>query len=318
MKMRVLIIGAGALGIAVGASLRKQGLYVDFYAREKTKQAINENGIKRTGLFEEISIPAGEVTAYGDYGDLPEQAYDYILITTKTTANMEVSDCLKRSRGCMKDTCRIIFMQNGFHYDRPFLRYFDRRMIYHSRVITGFKRNEPNVSTVTVHQAPILLGTLYENPLEDVQCIAEAINAAGLPAQVTADVEKALWAKLIYNTTLNPLGAILGLSYGELSDSEYARSIMDTLIEECFEIMKKSGYSTYWDSAEAYRQVLYGELIPDTAEHRSSTLQDIERKQKTEIDTLTGSLLALASENDIDAPVQTMIYWMVKALEEKF
>lgn len=316
--MRVLIIGAGALGIAIGASLKKSGFNVDFLAREETGQAIRDFGIRREGLFEEIIIPKGGVYAYSAYEELPDAAYDFIIISVKTTANAEVSDMLNQYRNCMKNDCKIIFMQNGFYYEQPFLKYFDRSIIYHSRVITGFKRSERNVSTITVHQAPVLIGTLYGNPLEPVRCIAEAIREAGLPSEITEDVEKALWAKLIYNTTLNPLGAILGLSYGELLESEYARSIMDVLIEECFEIMNRAGYSTYWQTPEEYRKVLYEELIPDTAGHRSSTLQDIERKQKTEIDTLTGSLLVLASEYETDAPVQTMVYWMVKALEEKF
>lgn len=316
--MRTLIIGAGALGVAIGASLKHSGFGVDFFAREATKRTIDTYGICRKGIFQDIYIGAGEVGTYSSYEELPRDAYDYVIISTKTVANAEVSEALNANRDCMKDDCKIVFMQNGMGYEEPFLEYFDEEMIYHSRVITGFKKPWANESEITAHQAPILIGSIYGYDFDAVQPLVDAINESGIPAQAENDLSQALWAKLIYNTTLNPLGAILGMSYGELADSDYAHSIMDILIEESFDIMHTSGGSTYWEDADAYREALFGEMIPVTYEHRSSTLQDIEKKQKTEIDTLTGSLLNLASQCNVAAPMHSMVYSLVKALEEKF
>ncbi len=316
--MNVLIIGAGALGIGVGASLVDSGCQVDFFAKGETKAAIEKNGIARKGMFKDITIPAGVVGVYDDYASLPEAKYDYVIISTKTTANEEVSEKLEEYQGCMKDSCNIVFMQNGMGYEASFAEKFPQEMLYHCRVITGFKKELPNESTITAHQAPILLGSIYGYDEEEVSDLAELINQSGMPAQTDENLSMALWAKFIYNTTLNPLGAILGKSYGELADSEYAHAIMDILIEETFEVLRASGSVTYWSTAEEYRKVLFEELIPVTYEHRSSTLQDIEKKQKTEIDTLTGSLLGLASACNVSAPVHSMIYWLIKAMEENF
>ncbi|MBE5946622.1 MAG: 2-dehydropantoate 2-reductase [Lachnospiraceae bacterium] len=316
--MNILIIGAGALGIGVGASLVDSGCQVDFIARGETKDAIKSNGIARKGMFKDIIVPAGKVGVYDDYASLPENCYDYVLITTKTTANEEVSECLLDYSECMKDNCNIVFMQNGMGYEASFAEKFPQEMLYHSRVITGFKKELPNESTITAHQAPILLGSIYGYDEEEIKDLADAINNSGMPAQLEEELSKALWAKFIYNTTLNPLGAILGKSYGELADSDYAHPIMDILIEETFEILNASGSVTYWSSADEYRKVLFEELIPVTYEHRSSTLQDIEKKQRTEIDTLTGSLLNLASRCNVSAPVHSMVYWLIKAMEENF
>ncbi len=318
--MRVLIIGAGALGIGIGASLKKGGVDVDFLARGLTKAAIDDGGISRKGRFKSIEIPAGEVGTYEIYARLPEKAYDYVIISTKTNANENVALMISQNRTCMKDGGKIVFMQNGYGYEEPFLQYFDKSELYHSRVITGFRKENANESVITVHQAPILIGSLFGYNEAEVTMLAEAINRSGLETQAVTSEEicKALWAKLIYNTTLNPLGAILNMSYGELADSDYAHSIMDILIEETFEIMNAAGGSTYWENAEAYRTALYEDMIPKTYNHRSSTLQDIEKKQKTEIDTLTGSLLNIASQYNLNVPVHTMIYALVKAMEDKF
>lgn len=316
--MKALIIGAGALGIGIGASLADSGFDVDFIARGNTKKAIDENGISRKGWFRDIVIPAGQVGTYDDYGDLPENTYDYIIIATKTLANSEVAVQLDNNSICMKEGCKVVFMQNGMGYEAPFMDFLDKSEVYHSRVITGFMKPQPNESVITAHQNPVLIGSIFGCDNKPVEALAEAISRSGIPAAADEAIMEALWAKLIYNTTLNPLGAILGMSYGELADSEYAHSIMDILIEETYQILEGVGGKTYWDDADSYRKALFEEMIPVTYEHRSSTLQDIEKKQKTEIETLTGALLAMASECNIAAPVHTMIYTLVKAMEEKF
>lgn len=318
--MKVLVIGAGALGIGIGTSIRSSGVSVDFFARGETKNAIDRDGVSRQGWFDDIRIPAKDVETYDSYEKLPKQSYDYVIIATKTTANEEVALRLSRNRDCMATGGKIVFMQNGFGYEEPFLRYFEQDILYHSRVITGFKKTAPNCSKITAHQAPVLIGSLYGSDAVAVEPIAKAINESGIPAEIVddTDLNKALWAKLIYNTTLNPLGAILGMSYGELSDSEYAHSMMDILIEETFEIMHAAGGRTFWKTADDYRRALFEQMIPVTYGHRSSTLQDIERKQKTEIDTLTGSLINMASRYNVSAPMHTVMYSLVKALEEKF
>ncbi|ORY21499.1 hypothetical protein LY90DRAFT_707447, partial [Neocallimastix californiae] len=55
---------------------------------------------------------------------------------------------------------------------------------------------------------------------------------------------------------------------------------------EIFNVMKAANYKTNWETPEEYQKIFYSKLIPDTYNHRSSTLQDIKKKQKTEIDTL--------------------------------
>ncbi len=316
--MRVLIIGAGAVGVAIGASLRCSGAEVDFIARGKTKLAIESGGISRHGIFTNIDILRGQVGLYDDYEALPQDVYDYVIIATKTTANCEVAEALNSVSDCMKDSGVIVFMQNGMGYETPFLEYFSEEEIYHSRIITGFVKEEPNKTNITAHQAPIYIGSIYGCDNGIVTPLANAIDKSGLPAKVDGDISQELWAKFIYNTTLNPLSAILDMSYGELAESDYAHSILDILIEETFAVIKASGSKTYWEDADEYRDTLFDELIPVTGEHRSSTLQDIKNKQKTEIDTLTGSLLAVASQCNVAVPVHSMMYSLVKAMEEKF
>lgn len=316
--MKVLIIGAGAIGIAIGASLESQGVEVDFLARGATLDAIRREGVGRTGLFGDYSCPAEKVGAYGIYEELPEQAYDYVIISAKTMANTEISNALWNARQCMKASGRLVIMQNGWGNDVPYLEHFPKELVYNARVITGFQRTAPNISDITVHTAPILLGSLHGCDNQCMVPLQQALLASGIPTEVTDEVGKFLWAKMLYNTTLNPLGAILGVNYGRLMESESSKAIMDLLIEETFAVIKAAGYVTCWDDAEEYKEVFYGKLIPDTYNHRASTLQDIEKKQKTEIDTLNGCIVKLAKEHHIAVPAHEMIVRLIHSIEDNF
>lgn len=316
--MRVLIIGAGAVGVGIGASLADSGVTVDFIARGETKRVIDKEGISRIGMFKNITIPAGKVGTYPRLEDAPKDAYDYVVIATKTISNTRTSMNLAKNVSCIRENGCVVFMQNGMNYEEPYREYFDENMLYNSRVITGFVKTAENVSKITGHSEPILFGSIFGYDNGVVAPLAEAINKSGLPAEASDNVLKAMWEKLIYNTTLNPLGAILKKNYGELAESEYARSIMEILIEETYTLIKVAGVELDWPDADSYRHALFTEIIPDTCEHTSSILKDIEAGRRTEIDTLTGVLLYYASHCNISAPVHSMVYSLIKAMEEDF
>lgn len=314
--MKVLIYGAGAIGIALGTFLQEGNVEVDFLARKETGEEIKKNGIKRDGIFGEYFVPSNGVKVYTNCNEIQEKAYDYILVTVKTTANVEVSRELNKQSQILKETGKIIIMQNGWGNDKEYLKYFSRNKIYSARIITGFERKTRNSSTITVHDAPIIIGSLYNEDIKAVEPLAEVLNNMGMPSKASNEVGKALWAKMLYNCTLNPLGAIMKVNYGKLSECIYTRKIMDKLIEETFDTMINSGFSTYYSSSNEYKKDFYSKLIPNTYDHRASTLQDMEKGIKTEIDSLTGMVIRLANENNVKVPYSEFIYNTIRGLEE--
>lgn len=316
--MDILIVGAGAIGIAVGTTLVQSGQQVTFLARGETARAIASGGIRRTGLFGDVAFPASSVTVAEDYDALPPDGFDFILISVKTLANEAVSDALAAHRSIMRPQCRLVLLQNGWGNDQAYLRHFSKEQICSGRVITGFQRTAPNVSNITVHTAETQLGSLYGLDVSPLAPLAKAINDGGLPCETTDDIVAALWAKMLYNCTLNPLGAVLGVPYGGLAKSPCGLAIMEDIIEEIYAVMDAAGYRTFWPTPEEYKKVFFGKLLPDTAGHNSSTLQDIRAKHPTEIDTLTGRVLELAAAHGVAAPVNTMLYRQIKTMEANY
>lgn len=314
--MKILVIGAGGVGIGIAASVASQGADVSIYARAKTAKAIRQNGIKRTGLFTHYEIK--DIPVYEDYLNIPKNTFDYIFITSKTTANEEIAENLNNHRDILTDSTKIIIFQNGFGNDEHYLKYFTNKQVYCARVITGFKRPERHISEVTVYTEPILLGSLQNESPKHLQEIADLITSSGIKCEVSDEVDKYLWAKMIYNCTLNPLGAILDVTYGQLTENPFTLEMMNKIIDEIFEVIKASPYETLWKTPDEYKDLFYSKLVPDTYNHYSSTHQDIKRKIPTEIDSLNGKVIQLGEEYKVKVETNKFIYNLIKAIESTF
>ena len=316
--MNILIIGSGAVGIGIGTSLLSQDVNVSFLARKETAAKMKESGIKRTGLFTNYSFNPDEFSVFESYEEIPKDTFDYVCITSKTTANDDISKRLNDARDILKENFKILIIQNGFGNDEPFLRYFKTDEVFCARIITGFTRPEKNISEITVYTEPMLLGSLQGEDISHLQTIADKITASGINCELSYEVDKYLWAKMLYNCSLNPLGAILDVTYGKLTENEYTKEIMDKIIDEIFEVIDASPYETLWKTADEYREIFYTKLVPDTYNHYSSTHQDIKRKIKTEIDTLNGKVIELGENYGVDVSTNNLIYKLIKAIESDF
>ncbi|WP_405277173.1 ketopantoate reductase family protein [Methanobrevibacter sp.] len=316
--MNILVIGSGAVGIGLAASMLSQGADISIFARDKTAKAIKENGIKRCGLFTHYEFTSDEVNVYETYEEIPKETIEYVFITSKTTANDDISKKLNTHRDILKEDFKIIIFQNGFGNDAAYLRFFDKTQVFSARVITGFTRPERHISEVTVYTEPLLIGSLQKQDPSELQPIADMITSSGIQCKLTGEVDKYLWAKMLYNCALNPLGAILDVNYGKLTENEYSKEIMDSIIDEIFDVIKASGYETLWENSQEYKDIFYSKLVPDTYNHYSSTHQDIKRKIKTEIDSLTGKVIELGEANNVDVGTNKIIYNLIKSIESDF
>ena len=112
-----------------------------------------------------------------------------------------------------------------------------------------------------------------------------------------------------------PFGAILDVPYGRLAEAESSRRIMNAVIDEVYGVMQAAGHATHWADPTAFKRVFYERLVPDTAEHLASTLQDIRARKRTEIDALNGAVLDLAGQHGLSVPFNEAIWNLVKFIE---
>jgi len=191
----------------------------------------------------------------------------------------------------------------------------DRRVLG-GRVIFGAELLAAGRVRVTVEAAPVLIGSPDPGDAERVAAAARwagALARAGVPARSTPAIVAELWAKVLYNAALNPMGALLGVPYGHLPADRDARAVMDAVLDETFAVARTAGVGLPWADADAYRRRFYGELVPSTAGHRSSMLQDLERGRPTEIDAINGYVLQEGRRLGVATPVNDTLARVIRA-----
>ena len=309
MALRVLVAGAGAVGSVLGGLLAAAGHRVSLLGREPHMAAIATDGLRIEGLFGEHRI--GRLRTASRAGDL-EPPFDAVLLTVKsydTPAMLAATADLVVSEGC------VIALQNGLGNVEQVVGAVGPARALGGRVIFGAVVPRPGRARVTVIADPIAIGAgVPGTPAAEAmaRAWADRFAAAGIPTAYTAELHAHLWTKVFYNAALNPLGALLGQPYGALAADADARAIMDDVFDEGFAVAGARGVVPLVPSAAAYRELFYGRLVPSTADHRSSMLQDLERGRRTEIDAINGCIWRYGRDAGIPTPVNATLTRLVR------
>lgn len=313
--MRLLIYGAGAMGQALGGVLAADGHRVELVLRERFCRVIATSGLRVSGIFGEYRVRPEQLGLLTEMVDTDGSGYDAILLTTKSYDTATSVEAIAGLRSCR---CPVVSLQNGCGNLEQLEARFGRERSFAGRVITGFEIEEPGWVRITVTADAIHLGGSIPGTTDRrVEELAKAVAVAGIPCVAVADIRQSLHAKLLYNCALNPLGAVLGVRYGDLADSHDSRRIMDRVIEETFAVIRALGGNLPWVDAAAYQHVFYGCLVAATADHRSSMLQDIEQGKPTEVEAMVGYVSARGRAVGVATPCCDLLTSMVHFKEGK-
>lgn len=315
--MKVLLIGCGAVGLGIASALCGGGVRPSLVARGETKKAIMENGIRRTGK-------CGEACFGAEYLRLPEspagagEAFDFICVCVKTTANGDVAASLGALPHILAPGGKLVLFQNGLGNEEAFLPYFSADQIALVSITVGFVRPERNTSEVTAVSAPMQIGALTGGPAPCLGTLAAAIDAGGIGCRVSDSIGRALWSKMLYNCTLNALGALLDTDVGGLARSPDAVAVMKDAIGELFAVMKAGGFSSDWPDETSFEADFFGRALPGSAAHRVSTLQDVERRIPTEIDSINGAVVRYGEKLSVPVTCNRLLLRLIHAKESLY
>ena len=313
--MNILLYGAGAVGLSLASCLLKNGENVDLIGREDTVSALKQNGLHRTGLFGDFTAAPDSFGAFSSLKELPETEYDFILVCTKSFDTRHAADQIAAVPFLNK--APVVLCQNGWGNAEIFAETFSRDRIKSGRVITGFRRPHKHQVDITVHADAIHLGSLFGHGVSGLEPLSAAIDAGGIPCEVTPTISKDLWAKMLYNCMLNGLSTVFDVHYGLLGESAHTRELMKNIAHEVYAVMNAAGYSTHWERAENYIEIFYKFQLPPTYNHEPSMLQDVRSGKRTEIDALNGAVVALGQQHGIATPTNTVVTHMIQFMESR-
>lgn len=311
--MRILVVGAGAIGSVLGGFLAKAGHSVTLFGRPWHLDAIRRHGLAITGLWGEHKITKLTCATCPEEVK-PTKDFDWIFICVKSHQTPAAAALLKPWIGPSTLVCAF---QNGVGNEKILRSAVPVERLALARIIFGVELS-PGSARVTVCADETLIGVpSMGGPKEEVVKLAAAIDEAGIPARATATILSALWTKVLYNCALNGLSTLFEVPYGRLPEYPVARRLMQAVVEEVYAVAEAQGRVLEPADAKTYLEMLFGRLIPDTAAHRPSMLQDIRRGRPTEIDAMNGAIGRMGKELGKSVPANTLITRLVH-LKEKF
>ena len=310
--MRILVVGAGAIGSVFGGLLAESGHTVTLVGRAAHMAAIQRDGLLIDGIWGHHRI-TGLATETRIESAATGGPFDVVLLAVKS---YDTEPVMQRLQVSMPRLPVIVSLQNGLGNLETIARYAGAARTIGRRVIFGVEYRAPGQVTVTVcaDNSKIGLAAGGTPPAIAVD-LARACTRAGVATDAVDDIRPYVYAKMLYNSVLNPLATILEVRYGILLESQDSVDIMRRCIDELYAVLETIGVRVAWPTPAAYAQVLFDELIPATALHHPSMLQDIRQGKRTEIDALNGAMVRTGSTHGIPMPVNTTLCRLITAKE---
>lgn len=188
--------------------------------------------------------------------------------------------------------------------------------IYASAMMIGFERQGLSHVAITAVASPLLTGAL----LGDAQIPLEAFVAASkdgiVPFEVDPNIHDRIYSKLLFNTCMNPTGALANMTYGALVQNPHTLALIKALADETLAVFAaESGFAPFADGESYARDNLVPRVLAHGSGHRSSMVQDMEAGRHTEIDTLNAAVARLGVQHGVATHTHDAIIALIKARE---
>lgn len=306
--MRILVLGAGALGGLFGARLREGGEDVTLLeANVARAKLLSEEGLFLSEAEKgERHVRLKIVTSVEGL-----EPFDVVFVAVKS---YQTEDAVRGVLSAIGPKTWILSTQNGIgNVDRI------RRVVDTTRILTGItfhsiQHTGPNRMRYRTGVKPIQLAPFDGRITDEVRRIGEVFSACGLANEVVPSVDAIVWQKLVHNAVVNPVSALTGMSCSELLDDADMQAFMRALCLEIAGVMRARG-TPLEDEEDPYRPIVRSQKA--LAKNRPSMWQDLVRGFRTEIDAMNGGIVAEAERLGIAAPLNWAIVQMVHSRERE-
>jgi 2-dehydropantoate 2-reductase len=292
----VVVLGGGAIGSVIAAALaQKPGLEPLLVGRAAHVQAINEHGLAADGMFEApVRLAASEAI------DFPLD--DALLAVTVKAVDLEAT--LRGLAPWLRPTTSLLLLQNGHGIRELALRALRGTPMDPERVFIGIVAM--GATFVGPGRVRCFSGNIRFEPAFAATPFFELFGGLRIKTEVSRDIERDLWTKLLVNTVINPLSLLLQGLNRQVAEGRFDH-LKGPIIEEGVRVAAAEGVQVAVDTAFVNRFI--------TSDNITSMLQDYRRGRRTEIDFLNGAIVALGRKHAIPTPVNAFVTELVRALE---
>lgn len=303
--MKIAILGAGALGCAIGAALAQGGAQVTLLNRRADHvDAINTHGLQLRDQRGERTVRIRAATTAHQVGPV-----DLIIVLVKS---FHTEEAIAQADPMLAAHTAVLSLQNGLGHEDILARYVGRERVLAGKTYVGGVLLAPGRIISGVKGKETIIGELDGSLTERVERIAEAFRQADMMIRVSDNILGTLWDKLLINVATGALSAITRLPYGPM----YARADLQqtavAAVREAMEVARASGVRlSITDPMQAWVKASAG--LPD--DFKASMLQSLEKGSVTEVDFVNGAVVAQAAKFGIPTPVNSTLIACLKGIE---
>lgn len=302
--MRIAVIGAGAMGSIYGGHL---SLHHDVYLID-TNQAIVDH-INREGL--KVQEDGTDVIYHPNAVTSTEgvEPVDLVILFVKALFSRAA---LNSNKGIIGENTYLMTLQNGSGHEDILSEF-----VPEDRIVIG--TTEDNGAVLAPGHVRrggsgnTNIGMLTEDTHGFLPKLKEALDSCGFCGNIHENIQQLIWNKLFTNVSLSALTGVLQVPMGFIAGNEHAWVLAQRLIHEAVEVAHGLGLEA--DEAEITEKVKNTSL--GSPEGITSICADLRDGRKTEVNTISGSVVRASKKCGVPAPTHEVIVELVHALEEK-
>lgn len=303
--MRVLVVGAGAVGGYFGGRLVEKGEDVTFLVRENRKKQIEKNGLVIKSVNGDVSLQPKTISA----GDEVE-AFDVILLSTKAYHLQGAIDSIKPY---VSENTMIVPLLNGIIQVEKLIETFGEE-----KVLGGlcFIESTLNAEGDVVQTSPahtLMFGERSGELTERVQRLALTFEGTKANFRLRQNIMQEMWHKYMFITAMSGATTLMRAPMGPIREEPTGAELIKRLFNEIAAVMNKIEAPL----AENAIEVELSKFYKVGPEMKSSMQRDMEKGFSIEADHLQGYLITKANEHQIPVPVLETIYANLKIYERQ-
>ena len=309
--MKVCIYGAGAIGAHIGVLMQLAGIDVSLISRGANLEAINANGLKLITTVDGVEVEkVARMTATSSPADLGHQ--DYVIVALKSHQAWEVAE---QMRPLLGPGTAVVTAQNGvpwWYFHGLEGRYAGIQMESIDPQSRQWAAIGPEraIGCTVYPAAEIIAPGVIRHTYGDrynigepnrqitprVTMLGKAFEAAGLKCKVYDDIRNDIWLKLWGNLCFNPISALTHATLDVVATDPGTRAVARKMMEEAEILARKIGADFRVDIERRINGAA------SVGAHRTSMLQDLDKKRPLELDALLTSVQEMGRLVDVPTP----------------
>jgi 2-dehydropantoate 2-reductase len=300
--VRILVVGAGAIGGYFGARLLAAGRDVTFLVRPRRAEALRRIGLCVTSPLGDVNLPTPAMTSAQTLNEF----YDLVILSSKS---YDLEGSIDDFAAGVGPDSRVLPLLNGLrHLDVLDARFGARR------VLGGLARISSTLSADgRIHQLGTFNALAFGSRSADdtrIDAIAAALKVPGFDAHLSAGILHEMWEKWVFIAAAAATTCLMRASVADIMAAD-ARAIPVGLLEECGAIAAENGFAP----REAALNTGLGVLTAAGSPFTASMLRDIEQGARIESDHIVGDLLRRAPK--VQAPLLSTAYAHLRTYEAR-